>query len=120
MRDEWNDRQPIYRQLQDRMIARILDQSLRDGDPLPSVRSVAADCRLNPLTVMKAYQRLVDDGLVEKRRGLGFYVGAGARAALLTGERERFLNEDWPRIAASIRRLGLSLEDLLARDADRG
>jgi len=123
---EWNDGQPIYRQLRDRLIALILDKSLREGDPLPSVRTVAAEYRLNPLTVMKAYQGLVDDRLVEKRRGIGFYVGAGACAALLAGERERFLNEEWPRIAASIRRLGFSVEELFARataappaDADR-
>ncbi len=114
---EWSDGQPIYRQLRDRMIALILDRSLREGDPLPSVRTVAAEYRLNPLTVMKAYQGLADDRLVEKRRGLGFYVGAGARSALLAGERERFLNEEWPRIAATIRRLGFSTEDLLASEA---
>jgi DNA-binding transcriptional regulator YhcF (GntR family) len=113
---QWNDDQPIYRQLRDRLVALILDGSLREGDVLPSVRTVAAECRLNPLTVMKAYQGLVDERVVEKRRGIGLYVGAGARVALLVGERERFLNEEWPRIAASIRRLGFSIEDLLARE----
>lgn len=111
---EWNDSRPIYRQLRDRMVALILDGSLREGDPLPSVRAVAADYRLNPLTVLKAYQSLVDETLVEKRRGRGMYVSAGARAALLAGERERFLREEWPRVLAAVQRLGFSAEELLA------
>lgn len=116
MSREWNDRQPIYRQLRERVIALILDDALRDGDALPSVRSVAAEYRLNPLTVMKAYQRLVDDRIVEKRRGIGLYVRLGAREILLAGERERFLREEWPRIAAAIRRLGFSFDELRALD----
>ncbi|MEP6549844.1 MAG: GntR family transcriptional regulator, partial [Gemmatimonadales bacterium] len=94
---EWNDSQPIYRQLRDDVVARILDGVLLEGDPLPSVRKVAAEYRVNPLTVMKAYQELVNEGLVEARRGLGMYINAGARALLLSGERERFLGEEWPK-----------------------
>ena len=96
---EWNDSQPIYRQLRDRVVAMILDGVLKEGDPLPSVRNVAAEYRVNPLTVLKAYQELVDEELVESRRGLGMFVNAGARELLLQGERERFLGEEWPRIS---------------------
>jgi GntR family transcriptional regulator len=110
---EWNDREPIYRQLRDRVVAMILDGVLSEGDPLPSVRSVAAEYRLNPLTVMKGYQQLVDEGLVESRRGLGMFINAGARGILLEAERGRFLAEEWPRISATIQRLGLKTEDLL-------
>ncbi len=106
MDPNWNDNQPIYRQLRDRMVALILEGALKEGDPLPSVRAVAADYRLNPLTVLKGYQQLVDENLVEKRRGRGMYVSDGARRLLLAGERERFLNEDWPQILAVINRLG--------------
>ena len=111
---EWNDSQPIYRQLRDRMVAMILDGTLAEGDPLPSVRSVASEYRVNPLTVMKGYQQLVDDGLVESRRGLGMFINSGARKLLLAGERQRFLTEEWPRIRAVIERLGLTVEELLA------
>jgi GntR family transcriptional regulator len=111
--DEWNDNQPIYRQLRDRVVDMILDGFLREGDPLPSVRSVSADLRVNPLTVLKGYQELVDDELAEKKRGLGMFVKAGARDRLLKQGRERFLAEDWPRIRATIQRLGLSGEELL-------
>ncbi|HTM37910.1 MAG TPA: GntR family transcriptional regulator [Terriglobales bacterium] len=110
---EWNDNQPIYRQLRDRVVAMILDGVLKEGDPLPSVRTVAADYRLNPLTVLKGYQELVDEDLVEKKRGLGMFVKDGARALLLKGERQRFLAEEWPRVQATIQRLGLKSEDLL-------
>jgi GntR family transcriptional regulator len=110
---EWNDSQPIYRQLRDRVVAMILDGVLKEGDPLPSVRTVAAEYRVNPLTVLKAYQRLVDEELVETRRGRGMFINAGARALLLRGEREKFLQEEWPRIQAAIQRLGLRAEDLL-------
>ena len=110
---EWNDNQPIYRQLRDRVVAMILDGVLKEGDPLPSVRTVAADYRLNPLTVLKGYQELVDEELVEKRRGLGMFVKDGARNLLLKGERQKFLKEEWPRIQATIQRLGLQTEDLL-------
>jgi GntR family transcriptional regulator len=110
---EWNDSQPIYRQLRDRVVAMILDGVLKEGDPLPSVRHVAAEYRVNPLTVLKGYQQLVDDGLVETRRGLGMFVNTGARVILLRGERQKFLDEDWPRIHETIQRLGLKAEDLL-------
>jgi GntR family transcriptional regulator len=110
---EWNDNQPIYRQLRDRVVAMILDGVLKEGDPLPSVRTVAADYRLNPLTVLKGYQELVDEELVEKKRGLGMYVKDGARTLLLKGERQKFLSEEWPRVQATIQRLGLKAEDLL-------
>jgi GntR family transcriptional regulator len=110
---EWNDNQPIYRQLRDRVVAMILDGVLKEGDPLPSVRNVAADYRLNPLTVLKGYQGLVDEELVEKRRGLGMFVKEGARSLLLKGERQKFLADEWPRVYANIQRLGLSPEELL-------
>ncbi len=110
---EWNDNQPIYRQLRDRVVAMILDGVLKEGDPLPSVRTVATDYRVNPLTVLKGYQELVDEELVEKKRGLGMFVKEGARNLLLTGEREKFLSEEWPRIRATIQRLGLKPEELL-------
>jgi GntR family transcriptional regulator len=110
---EWNDSQPIYRQLRDRVVAMILDGVLKEGDPLPSVRNVAADYRVNPLTVLKGYQQLVDEGLVESRRGLGMFINAGARSLLLRGERQKFLDEEWPRIHATIQRLGLTPQDLL-------
>lgn len=114
---EWNDNQPIYRQLRDRVVAMILDGVLKEGDPLPSVRSVAADYRVNPLTVLKGYQQLVDEGLVETRRGRGMFINSGARAVLLKGERQRFLAEEWPRISATIQRLGLKPKELLDRVA---
>ena len=110
---EWNDSQPIYRQLRDRVVAMILDGVLKEGDPLPSVRNVAAEYRVNPLTVLKGYQELVDEQLVEKRRGLGMFIKDGARKLLLRGEREKFLLEEWPRIQATIQRLGLKSEELL-------
>ena len=110
---EWNDSQPIYRQLRDRVVAMILDGVLKEGDPLPSVRNVAADYRVNPLTVLKGYQQLVDEELVEKRRGLGMFVKTGARSLLLKGERQKFLSDEWPRIQATIQRLGLKAEELL-------
>src|SRR2546425_1690423 len=110
---EWNDSQPIYRQLRDRVVAMILDGVLKEGDPLPSVRNVAAEYRVNPLTVLKGYQQLVDEGLVESRRGLGMFINAGARRVLLQRERQKFLGEEWPRIHAIIQRLGLKAEELL-------
>ena len=114
---EWNDGQPIYRQLRDRVVAMILDGVLKEGDPLPSVRVVAAEYRVNPLTVLKGYQQLVDEQLVESRRGLGMFINAGARSLLLQGERQRFLAEQWPRVHATIQRLGLSAEQLLSAGA---
>ena len=110
----WNDNAPIYRQLRDRVVAMILEGVLKEGDPLPSVRNVAAEFRLNPLTVLKGYQQLVDEQLVEKRRGRGMYVNAGARKALMKDERQRFIEDEWPRVYATIQRLGLSTQELLA------
>jgi GntR family transcriptional regulator len=110
---EWNDSQPIYRQLRDRVVAMILDGVLKEGDPLPSVRNVAAEYRVNPLTVLKGYQQLVDDQLVEKKRGLGMFIKDGARDLLLQGERQKFLEEQWPRVQATIQRLGLKPKELL-------
>ena len=110
---EWSDNQPIYRQLRDRVVAMILDGVLKEGDPLPSVRNVAAEYRINPLTVLKGYQELVDEELVERKRGLGMFVRVGAHNLLLKGERQKFIGEEWPRIYATIQRLGLTAEELL-------
>jgi GntR family transcriptional regulator len=115
---EWTDPRPIYRQLRDRVVAMILDGVLAEGDPLPSVRNVAAEYRVNPLTVLKSYQQLVDEGLVESRRGRGMFVNPGARKLLLAAERKKFLSDEWPPIRATIRRLGLKTEDLLDDDGD--
>jgi len=115
---EWNDNQPIYRQLRDRVVARILDGVLKDGDPLPSVRNVAAEYRVNPLTVLKGYQQLVDEGLVETKRGRGMFINTGARNLLLKAERQKFLAEEWPRLYATIQRLGLKPEELLEAGAN--
>jgi GntR family transcriptional regulator len=114
---EWNDSQPIYRQIRDRVVAMILDGVLQEGDPLPSVRVVATESRVNPLTVLKAYQQLADERLVEKRRGLGMFINDGARNLLLQGERERFLSDQWPEIRATILRLGLADQLLGAAEA---
>ncbi len=113
MDPKWNDDLPIYRQLRDRVVAMMLEGVLNDGDALPSVRNVAAEYRLNPLTVLKGYQELVDEGLVEKKRGRGMFVTDGARKQLLKDERQRFIDKEWPLVAATIARLGLSSDDLL-------
>src|SRR3954468_3970424 len=113
MNREWNDSQPIYRQLRDGAVHMILDGVLKEGDPLPSVRNVAAEYRVNPLTVLKGYQELVDENLVETRRGRGMFINAGARNLLLKGERQKFLKEEWPRVEATIDRLGLKTDELL-------
>jgi GntR family transcriptional regulator len=117
MDPQWDDSLPIYRQLRDRVVAMILEGVLKEGDPLPSVRSVAAEFRLNPLTVLKGYQQLVDEQLVEKRRGRGMFVSEGARKALMKDERQKFLEDDWPKVYATIQRLGLDAEELLERGA---
>ncbi|HEY2345649.1 MAG TPA: GntR family transcriptional regulator [Xanthomonadaceae bacterium] len=113
----WNDNAPIYRQLKERIVVMMLDGQLKPGDALPSVRQIAADYQLNPITVSRAYQELADESLVEKRRGLGMYVTDGATGKLLASERERFLREEWPAMVARIQRLGLRVEDLLQRAA---
>ena len=110
---QWSDGAPIYRQLKERVIAMMLDGMLKPGDALPSVRQVAAEYQLNPITVSRAYQELADDQLVEKRRGLGMYVTEGAPARLKTSERDRFLTEEWPLVLERIQRLGLDLQELL-------
>ncbi len=122
MDPDWNDNQPIYRQLRDRVVAMILDGVIGDGDALPSVRSVAADYHVNPLTVLKGYQELVDEGLVEKRRGRGMFIKEGASKALRKDERKAFLEDQWPEIRATIQRLGLDPAELLADvpDAEGG
>ena len=115
---DWNDSSPIYRQLRDRVVAMILDGVLKEGDPLPSVRNVAAEYRVNPLTVLKGYQELVDEGLVETKRGRGMFINDGARNLLLAGERQKFLGEEWPRVVATIQRLGLTADELLHSSAN--
>ena len=119
MEREWNDSQPIYRQLRDRVVAMILEGALKEGDALPSVRTVSSEYRVNPLTVMKGYQQLVDEDLVETKRGLGMFVKEGARKLLMQGERQRFLHEEWPRIRATITRLGLTPEELWTASTPR-
>jgi len=115
---EWNDSQPIYRQLRDFIVTMILDGSLPEGDVLPSVRHVAAEFRVNPLTVLKSYHELVGEGIVESRRGRGMFVNPGARDLLRASERERFLSEEWPRVFDTIQRLGLNAEELLSKNAE--
>ena len=112
MEPKWEASQPIYLQIRDRVVTMLLDGVLKDGDPLPSVRSVAAEYRLNPLTVLKGYQMLVDQGLVESRRGKGMFVIEGARQGLLGDRRRQFLEREWPEVLATIERLGLDLDDL--------
>jgi DNA-binding transcriptional regulator YhcF (GntR family) len=117
MDPQWDDSQPIYRQLRDRVVAMILEGVLKEGDPLPSVRAVAAEFRLNPLTVLKGYQQLVDEQLVEKKRGRGMFVNTGARQALMKDERTYFLETEWPKVYATISRLGFTTEELMKRGA---
>ncbi len=120
MDPKWSEDQPIYRQLRDRVVAMILDGVLGDGDALPSVRNVAAEYRLNPLTVLKGYQELVDEGLVEKKRGRGMFINPGARRQLMKDERQRFIDKEWPAVVDMIKRLELDLDELvrLAKPAD--
>lgn len=119
MDHEFHNNQPIYRQLRNRVVDMILDGVLKEGDPLPSVRNVAAEYRVNPLTVLKAYQGLVDEELVETKRGRGMFVRTSARDLLLKAERQKFLADEWPRVHATIERLGLTPEELLAGPAAR-
>lgn len=119
MDPKWDEDQPIYRQLRDRVVAMILEGVLADGDALPSVRNVAAEYRLNPLTVLKGYQELVDEGLVEKKRGRGMFVNEGARTKLLKAERQRFLDKEWPKVLATIDRLGLNEAELLRSNTSK-
>jgi len=117
---QWSDGAPIYRQLKERVVAMLLDGVLKPGDALPSVRQVAAEYQLNPITVSRAYQELADEALVEKRRGLGMYVTEGASEKLLASERERFLRDEWPLVLERIQRLGLTTEELLRRNGKAG
>jgi GntR family transcriptional regulator len=110
---QWNDSAPIYRQLKERVVAMILEGALRPGDTLPSVRQVAAEYHLNPITVSRAYQELVSESVVEKRRGLGMYVTQEAPRKLLASERDRFLSQEWPSVLLRIQRLGLNADELL-------
>lgn len=119
MDPNWNDNQPIYRQLRDRVVAMIIEGTLTDGDALPSVRNVAAEYQLNPLTVLKGYQALVDEDLVEKRRGLGMFVKEGARKQLTRDERQKFLEEEWPQVVDRIGRLGIDPRELLQKLNDK-
>ena len=119
MDPKWSDDLPIYRQLRDRVVEMILEGVLGDGDALPSVRNVAAEYRLNPLTVLKGYQELVDEGLVEKKRGRGMFVTDGARRQLLKDERHRFVEKEWPKVLETIERLGLDAGELLAESTAR-
>ena len=118
MDPKWSEDLPIYRQLRDRVVEMILEGVLVDGDALPSVRNVAAEYRLNPLTVLKGYQELVDEGLVEKKRGRGMFVTDGARQQLLKDERERFVEKEWPKVLETIDRLGLDAAELLSRSVE--
>ena len=110
---QWSDGAPIYRQLKERVVAMMLDGILKPGDVLPSVRQVAAEYQLNPITVSRAYQELADEALVEKRRGIGMYVTEEASRKLLASERDRFLHEEWPLVLERIQRLGLEPSELL-------
>lgn len=118
MQNDWNDNQPIYIQLREKVIGLILDEVLKDGDALPSVRNVSAEYRVNPITVSKAYQTLVDDQLITKKRGLGMFVQDGARAQLLESEKQKFIHQEWPEIKRRIERLGLAVDELLAKKAE--
>ncbi len=120
MTQNWREDQPIYRQIRDRIIDGILDGSFKEGEALPSVRTVAVESQVNPLTVSKAYQELQQAGVAEPRRGLGLFVVPGAQRQLQAAERDNFLSKEWPEIASRIRRLGLSLNDLLAAEAAQG
>ena len=120
MDSEFNDSQPIYRQLRDRVVALILDGVLKEGDPLPSVRTVAAEYRVNPLTVLKGYQELVDEQLVETKRGRGMFIRPGARDLLMQAEREKFMADEWPRIVERMQRLGLEPKELFERSTREG
>jgi DNA-binding transcriptional regulator YhcF (GntR family) len=116
---QWNDTQPIFMQIRQQIIELILKGTIAEGDAVPSIRQIAADLSVNPLTVTKAYQSLVDTGVVEKKRGLGMYVTKGARAELLKREREKFLAEEWPQIAQRIGALGLDMKDLIGKETGK-
>jgi len=112
----WNNKEPIYLQLRDRLVELIMDGVLLEGDALPSVRQISSEQRINPITVSKAFQILVDEELVEKKRGLGMYVLSGAKEKLSTEEKRKFLEQEWPQIAERIERLGLEVDELLGSE----
>ncbi len=118
METNWNNKEPIYLQLRDKLVELIMDGVLTEGDALPSVRQISSEQRINPITVSKAMQILVDEELVEKKRGLGMYVLSGAKQKLSTEERRKFLEQEWPQIAERIERLGLSIDELLGSEKD--
>ncbi|MFN5702265.1 MAG: GntR family transcriptional regulator [Gammaproteobacteria bacterium] len=111
---QWSDNSPIYRQLKDKLVGMMLDGDIKPGDALPSVRQIAAEYQLNPITVSRAFQELADENVVEKRRGLGMYMSENAKDQLLSSEKQRFLQDEWPAIVARIKRLGLQPEHLFA------
>ena len=110
---QWSDNSPIYRQLKEKLVGMMLDGDIKPGDALPSVRQIAAEYQLNPITVSRAFQELADENVVEKRRGLGMYMNENARTQLLSSEKQRFLQDEWPQIAERIQRLGLDIKQLL-------
>ena len=119
LRDIWNDNTPIYQQLRDRIISLIIEGELKEGEAVPSVRQVSSDYRINHLTVAKAYQELMAEGLLEKRRGIGMFVLAGAQQKLLKKEQEKFLTAEFPELLKRIRRLGISKQqfaDMIAKE----
>lgn len=116
MGNSWHDNAPIYRQLKEKVVSMILGEELKTGDALPSVRQIAADFQLNPITVSRAYQELVDENIIEMKRGLGMFVLEGAKDRLLASERERFLNEEWPAVLERIERLGIPLQSLIVKE----
>lgn len=113
MTPDWTEDQPIYRQLRDKVVDAIMDGSLKEGEPLPSVRTVAVELQINPITASKAYQELVGEQLVEKRRGLGMFVVEGARGRLLEAERRRFMEQEWPKVLERMKKLELDARELL-------
>lgn len=119
MEINWNNKEPIYLQLRDRLVELIMDGVLLEGDALPSVRQISSEQRINPITVSKAFQILVDEELVEKKRGLGMYVLSGAKEKLSTEEKRKFLEQEWPQIAERIERLGLEVDELLGSEKNR-
>lgn len=109
---QWNDKQPIYQQLKEKIATAIMEGAIKEGDAIPSIRTVCTDYQINPMTASKAYQVLVDDNIIEKQRGRGMFVKDGARNRLLASEKKRFLEEEWPLILQKIKRLGLDIEEL--------
>ncbi len=114
MEINWHNKLPIYIQLRDRLVELIMDGILNEGDALPSVRKISGEQRINPITVSKAFQILVDEELIEKKRGLGMYVVTGAKEKLSKQEKAKFLEQEWPQIAARIERLGLEIDELIS------